>query len=30
MGLAGISTWAVPALEIPVGRVVTAEKKYRK
>jgi hypothetical protein len=30
MGLAGISTWAVPVLEIPVGRVVTAEKKYRK
>jgi hypothetical protein len=30
MGLAGISTWAVPVLEIPAGRVVTAEKKYRK
>ncbi len=30
MGLAGISVWAVPVLEIPVGRVVTAEKKYRK
>jgi hypothetical protein len=30
MGLAGISTWAVPVLEVPVGRVVTAEKKYRK
>ena len=30
MGLAGVSTWAVPVLEIPVGRVVTAEKKYRK
>ena len=30
MGLAGISTWAVPVLEIPVGRVATAEKKYRK
>jgi len=30
MGLAGISTWAVPVLEIPVSRVVAAEKKYRK
>ena len=30
MGLAGISTWAVPVLEIPVGRTATAEKKYRK
>jgi hypothetical protein len=30
MSLAGISTWAVPVLEIPVGRVATAEKKYRK
>ena len=30
MGLAGISVWSVPVLEIPVGRVVTAEKKYRK
>jgi len=30
MGLAGISTWAVPVLEVPVGRVATAEKKYRK
>jgi len=30
MGLAGISTWAVPVLEIPAGRVVAAEKKYRK
>jgi hypothetical protein len=30
MGLAGISTWVVPVLEIPVGRVATAEKKYRK
>jgi len=30
MGLAGVSTWAVPVLEVPVGRVVTAEKKYRK
>ena len=29
MGLAGISTWAVPVLEIPVGSVVTEEKKYR-
>jgi hypothetical protein len=30
MGLAGISTWAVPVLEVPVGRTATAEKKYRK
>lgn len=30
MGLAGISTWAVPVLEIPVGRGAAAEKKYRK
>lgn len=30
MGLAGLDTWAVPVLEIPVGRVVAAEKKYRK
>lgn len=29
MGLAGISTWAVPVLEIPAGSVVTEEKKYR-
>jgi len=30
MGLAGISTWAVPVLEVPVGRTTTAERKYRK
>jgi hypothetical protein len=30
LGLDGISTWAVPVLEIPVSRVVAAEKKYRK
>jgi hypothetical protein len=30
MELAGATVWAVPVLEIPVGRVVTAEKKYRK
>jgi hypothetical protein len=29
MGLAGIDTWAVPVLEIPVGTVVAEEKKYR-
>ncbi len=29
MDLAGISTWAVPVLEVPVGGVVTEEKKYR-
>jgi hypothetical protein len=30
MSVAGITTWAVPVLEIPVGRVAVAEKKYRK
>jgi len=30
MGLAGMSTWAVPVLEVPVGGVVTEEKKYRQ
>jgi len=29
MGLAGMSTWAVPVLEVPVGGVATEEKKYR-
>lgn len=29
MSIAGISTWAVPVLEVPVGSVVTEEKKYR-
>jgi len=29
MDLAGMSTWAVPVLEVPVGGVVTEEKKYR-
>jgi hypothetical protein len=29
LDLAGVSTWAVPVLEVPVGRVVTEEKKYR-
>jgi len=30
VALAGASVWAVPALELPVGRTATAEKKYRK
>jgi hypothetical protein len=28
--LAGATVWAVPLLEIPVGRATAAEKKYRK
>ena len=29
MDLAGISTWAVPVLEVPVGGIAGEEKKYR-
>ena len=29
LSLAGASTWAVPVLEVPLGRVATAEKKYK-
>jgi hypothetical protein len=30
MALAGASVWAVPVLEMPVGRGAAIEKKYRK
>ena len=30
MELAGATVWAVPVLEMAVGRTVAAEKKYRK
>jgi hypothetical protein len=30
MELAGATTWAVPVLEMPVGRGAPTEKKYRK
>jgi len=30
LDLAGISTWAVPVLEVPVGGIVAEEKKLRE
>ena len=30
LALAGANVWAVPVLEMPVGRGVVTEKKYRK
>ena len=30
VALAGASVWAVPVLEMPVGRGAATEKKYRK
>jgi len=30
LALAGATTWAVPVLEMPVGRGAAIEKKYRK